>query len=81
MDYLKIDGSFVRELGEGGLPEAVVKSIAEIAHVLGKHAVAEQAETEAQLEHLRRIGVDFAQGYVFQRPQPIETFFGLTLLS
>lgn len=80
VDYLKIDGSFVRELGNGGLPEAVVHSIAEIAHVLNKRAVAEQAETEAQLEHLRRIGVDYAQGYVFQRPQPIETFFGLNVL-
>lgn len=81
VDYLKIDGSFVRELGNGGLPEAVVHSIAEIAHVLNKRAVAEQAETEEQLEHLRRIGVDYAQGYVFQRPQPIETFFGLNVLG
>ncbi|MDQ3159825.1 MAG: EAL domain-containing protein [Pseudomonadota bacterium] len=76
VDYLKIDGSFVRELGDGGLPEAVVKSITEIAHVLGKRAVAEQAETEAQLDHLRRLGVDYAQGYVFQRPAPIDRFFG-----
>ncbi len=81
VDYLKIDGSFVRELGHGGLPEAVVRSITEIAHVLNKRAVAEQAETEAQLEQLRRIGVDYAQGYVFQRPQPIETFFGLNVPS
>lgn len=81
VDYLKIDGSFVRELGSGGLPEAVVRSITEIAHVLNKRAVAEQAETEAQLEHLRRIGVDYAQGYVFQRPQPIETFFGIDVLT
>lgn len=81
VDYLKIDGSFVRELGNGGLPEAVVRSITEIAHVLNKRAVAEQAETEAQLEHLRRIGVDYAQGYVFQRPQPIETFFGINVLT
>jgi EAL domain-containing protein (putative c-di-GMP-specific phosphodiesterase class I) len=77
VDYLKIDGSFVRDLDSGGLSEAVVRSITDIAHVLGKRAVAEQAETESQLQHLRRIGVDYAQGYVFQRPQPIETFFGI----
>ena len=82
VDYLKIDGSFVRELdaapaGGGSLSEAVVRSITEIAHVLGKCAVAEQVETQAQLEHLRGIGVDYAQGYAFQRPQPIETFFGV----
>ena len=77
VDYLKIDGSFVRDLDNGGLSEAVVKSITDIAHVLGKRAVAEQAETESQLQHLRRLGVDYGQGYVFQRPQPIETFFGI----
>jgi EAL domain-containing protein (putative c-di-GMP-specific phosphodiesterase class I) len=43
--------------------------------VLGKRAVAEQAETELQLQHLREIGVDYAQGYVFQRPRPIADFF------
>lgn len=80
VDYLKIDGSFVRDLdgshdGGHGLSEAVVRSITEIAHVLGKRAVAEQAETEPQLRHLRALGVDYAQGYVFQRPQPIEAFF------
>jgi diguanylate cyclase (GGDEF)-like protein len=75
VDYLKIDGSFVRDLDNAGLSEAVVRSITEIAHVLGKRAVAEQAETELQLQHLREIGVDYAQGYVFQRPRPIVDFF------
>ncbi len=75
VDYLKIDGSFVRDLGNQGLSEAVVRSITEIAHVLGKRAVGEQAETEDQLQQLRALGVDYAQGYVFQRPQPIEAFF------
>src|SRR6478672_6290324 len=77
VDYLKIDGSFVRDLDNAGMSEAVVRSITEIAHVLGRQAVAEQAETELQLQHLREIGVDYAQGYVFQRPQPINAFFGL----
>ncbi|MEO6227545.1 MAG: EAL domain-containing protein [Thermomonas sp.] len=81
VDYLKIDGSFVRDLDNGGLSEAVVKSITDIAHVLGKRAVAEHAETESQLRHLRRLDVDYAQGYVFQRPQPIDTFFGIDPLA
>lgn len=81
VDYLKIDGSFVRDLDNGGLSEAVVKSITDIAHVLGKRAIAEHAETESQLRHLRRLGVDYAQGYVFQRPQPIDTFFGIDPLA
>ena len=75
VDYLKIDGSFVRDLEHAGLSESVVRAITEIAHVLGKRAVAEQAETELQLAHLREIGVDYAQGYVFQRPQSIDAFF------
>ncbi|HSD15954.1 MAG TPA: EAL domain-containing protein [Thermomonas sp.] len=84
VDYLKIDGSFVRDLddshGKGsGLSEAVVRSITEIAHLLGKRAVGEQAETELQLQHLRALGVDYAQGYVFRQPQPIDAFFGLAV--
>lgn len=77
VDYLKIDGSFVRDLGQSPLAEAVVRSITDIAHVLDKHTVAEQADNDAQLAVLRRMGVDYAQGYIFQRPQPIEAFFGL----
>ncbi|MFT4177937.1 MAG: EAL domain-containing protein [Thermomonas sp.] len=77
VDYLKIDGSFVRNLDQSDLSEAVVRSITEIAHLLGMRAVAEHAETHVQLEHLRALGVDYAQGYVFQRPIPIEEFFGI----
>lgn len=80
VDYLKIDGSFVRNLETGGgLSESVVRSITDIAHVLGKTAIAEQAETLDQIAHLRQLGVDYAQGYVFQRPQLIEDFFGETV--
>ena len=75
VDYLKIDGSFVRDLEQSPLAEAVVRAITDIAHVLDKRTVAEQAQTEAQLALLRRMGVDYAQGYVFRHPQPIEAFF------
>jgi diguanylate cyclase (GGDEF)-like protein len=75
VDYLKIDGSFVRDLERSPLAEAVVRSITDIAHVLDKRTVAEQAQTEAQLDRLRAMGVDYAQGYVFRHPEPIESFF------
>jgi len=75
VDYLKIDGSFVRDLEQSPLAEAVVRSITDIAHVLDKRTVAEQAQTEAQLDRLRAMGVDYAQGYVFRHPEPIEAFF------
>ena len=75
VDYLKIDGSFVRDLGHSQLAEAVVRSITDIAHVLDKRTVAEQAETHAQLDVLRAMGVDYAQGYAIARPQAIDAFF------
>ncbi len=77
VDYLKIDGGFVRDLTESRLSEAVVRSITEIAHLLDMRAVGEQVETEAQLNRLQALQVDYAQGYVFQRPMPIADFFGL----
>ena len=77
VDYLKIDGGFVRDLAESRLSEAVVRSITEIAHLLDMRAVGEQVETEAQLVRLQALEVDYAQGYVFQRPVPITDFFGL----
>lgn len=75
VDYLKIDGSFVRDLSQSSLSEAVVRSITEIAHLLDMRAVGEQVETEAQLQQLRALHVDYGQGYAFQRPLPIAEFF------
>lgn len=77
VDYLKIDGSFVRDLAGSPLSEAVVRSITEIAHLLDMRAVGEHVETEEQLRRLQALQVDYAQGYVFQRPAPIATFFGI----
>jgi diguanylate cyclase (GGDEF)-like protein len=81
VDYLKIDGSFVRELEQSPLAEAVIRSITDIAHVLDKRTIAEHAESTAQLDHLRRMGVDYAQGYVISRPQPIEAFFATPVVA
>ena len=75
VDFIKIDGSFIRGLDGSRLSQAVVRSIADIAHVLGKATIAEQVETEAERERLQRMEVDYAQGYLFGRPQSIETFF------
>lgn len=75
VDYLKIDGSFVRDVDQSPLSEAVVRSITEIAHLLGMRAVAEHVENEAQLATLRALRVDYAQGFLFQPPIPIDAFF------
>lgn len=75
VDLIKIDGSFIRGLDGSALSQAVVRSIADIAHVLGKATIAEQVETEAERTRLQQMQVDYAQGYLFGRPQSIESFF------
>ncbi len=75
VDYIKIDGSFIRGLEASPLSQAVVRSIGDIAHVIGKSTIAEQVETEAEHRILQEMQVDYAQGYLFGRPQSIESFF------
>ena len=72
VDYLKIDGMFVKDIVEDPIDYAMVKSINEIAHVMGKQTIAEFVENDAILEKLRVIGVHFAQGYGIGRPRPLE---------
>jgi diguanylate cyclase (GGDEF)-like protein/PAS domain S-box-containing protein len=70
VDYLKIDGSFVRDLLEDPIDRAMVEVINHIGHVMGKLTIAEFVESAEILQALREIGVDYAQGYVVTRPQP-----------
>ncbi|MCH8504998.1 MAG: EAL domain-containing protein, partial [Ectothiorhodospiraceae bacterium] len=73
VDYLKIDGMFVRDVVEDPIDFALVKSINDIGHVMGKRTIAEFVESDAVVEKLRTIGVDFVQGYWIGKPQPIDT--------
>ncbi len=68
VDKLKIDGSFVRGMAEARVDQAMVQSMNEIAHALGKQTIAEFVENAATLKLLRRYGVDFAQGHFLSRP-------------
>jgi len=70
VDFLKIDGSFVRDMDSSPLAGAVVRSITDIAHVLDKRAIAEHVEDLRQREALAAIGVDYMQGYAIDRPMP-----------
>ena len=74
VDYIKIDGVFVRDLPNNPGDYAVVKSINEIAHFMGKLTVAEYVENDAILAQLREIGVDYAQGYGIGRPKLLKDF-------
>jgi diguanylate cyclase (GGDEF)-like protein/PAS domain S-box-containing protein len=72
VDYLKIDGSFVRNLETDPVDRALVSSINHIGHVLGMKTIAEWAETPELIEHLRAMGVDYAQGFAVGRPLRLE---------
>ncbi|WP_158589001.1 EAL domain-containing protein [Alginatibacterium sediminis] len=72
IDYLKIDGIFIRDLAHDTQDEAIVRSINQLAQVTGKETVAEFVENEAIAIKLREIGVTFAQGYHFSKPAPLE---------
>ncbi|MGH8597520.1 MAG: EAL domain-containing protein [Gammaproteobacteria bacterium] len=74
VDFLKIDGSFVREIANDSIDLAMVRSINEIGHVMGKRTIAEFVEDRTILDVLRDLGVDYAQGYEIGRPQPIADF-------
>lgn len=71
VDFIKIDGFFVRDMVDDPMGYAIVKSINEIGKTLGKRTIAEFVENPAILAALRTIGVDFAQGYGIGRPAPL----------
>lgn len=72
VDYLKIDGLFVRDIIDDETDLAMVRTINEIAHVLGKRTVAEYVENDLIRAVLTELGVDWVQGYGVGRPVPIE---------
>lgn len=71
IDYLKIDGIFVKDIKSNLNDYALVKSINEIGHFMGKKTIAEYVEDDEILEILREIGVDFAQGYGIEKKMPL----------
>jgi diguanylate cyclase (GGDEF)-like protein/PAS domain S-box-containing protein len=73
MDFLKIDGSFMRNLARDSVNQAMVAAMIKLARTLDFKVVAEQVEDESSLEAARKMGVDFVQGYVISRPQPLMT--------
>jgi diguanylate cyclase (GGDEF)-like protein/PAS domain S-box-containing protein len=71
MDYLKIDGSFMRNLARDTVNQAMVTAMIKLARSLHFKIIAEQVEDDAAVDAARRMGVDFLQGYAIGRPQPM----------
>lgn len=71
VDYLKIDGSFVRGIASSDLDRTIVQSIHQVAHAAGKATIAEFVESEAIIGRLSGIGIDYAQGFCVGLPEPL----------
>lgn len=71
VDFLKIDGSFIRTMAEDRLTHAMADAINRVAHVMAIETVAMCAETTPILDLLKELGVDHAQGYALARPHPL----------
>ena len=71
VDFLKIDGSFVKDMMTDPMDSAIVSAINHVGHVLGIQTIAEFVENDAILARLRELGVDYAQGYGVGKPEPM----------
>ena len=69
VDYIKIDGLFVKDILDDPIDFAMVKSINEIGHILGLKTVAEYVESSSVLDRLSDIGIDYAQGFGIAEPR------------
>ncbi|MGM0451357.1 MAG: EAL domain-containing protein [Pseudomonadota bacterium] len=75
LDFVKIDGMFVRELLANQHDQSMVRAICEVARNMGLHTIAEFVEGEDLIEALRDLGVDYGQGFGIARPAPIQELF------
>lgn len=80
VEYLKIDGSFVRDIARDPIARAMVVSINTIGHEMGLLTVAEFVESADILETLQAIGVDFVQGFHLGRPEPLSALSGVRMM-
>ncbi len=74
VDYLKIDGQFIRNVVDDTVDESMVRAIWEVGHAMGIQTIAERVETKQVLDKLGSLGVEYAQGYYIARPTSISSF-------
>ena len=74
VDFLKIDGTFIRDILSDPVDYAVVKAINELAHLLGKETIAGFVDTHELADELQLMGVNYVQGYAYAQPQPLNNY-------
>ncbi|UCD67626.1 MAG: EAL domain-containing protein [Betaproteobacteria bacterium] len=72
VDFIKIDGSFVKDMAEDRIDRSMVEAINNVGHVMGKQTIAEFVDSDLVMRALQEIGVDYAQGYWLGKPKPFE---------
>lgn len=78
---VKIDGMFATSLGAGDINQTIVEAVTKVAHKLDMKVVVECIESEQQINALKDLEVDYAQGYIITRPVPLEEFVSICLNS
>ena len=74
MDYLKIDGHFVKNLTHDRIDQTMVAAITSVGNAMGIRTVAEHVDSQDVLDTLTTIGVEFAQGFLIAKPRPVAEF-------
>jgi EAL domain-containing protein (putative c-di-GMP-specific phosphodiesterase class I) len=77
VDLIKIDGQFIKDLIDDPLDDAAVRCFVDVARVVGVKTVAEFVDSPAVLQRVKEIGIDYAQGFLLHRPEPIGNVLGL----
>jgi diguanylate cyclase (GGDEF)-like protein/PAS domain S-box-containing protein len=72
LDYLKIDGTYTHDLEQEGINREMISAMVKLARTLDFQVVAQQVEDQASFETLRNLGVDFVQGFVIDKPRPLQ---------
>lgn len=71
LDFIKIDGAFIRDIAKSPLDQALVRCVSDVAHLLDVATIAELVEDEETIQVLNSLDIDFAQGYLISRPEPL----------
>jgi EAL domain-containing protein (putative c-di-GMP-specific phosphodiesterase class I) len=81
VDYLKIDGNFVKNIDQSAFNKSVIESISQIGHSLGLKIVAEFVENQSIMDCLDTSLIDYVQGYAIEYPRPVDDLFDLCRLE